>query len=130
VFPALETESGRFPTLETCFPGNLIDFGPKAVSSVRKSFPKFKEQTHSERLLLSMARRYAALIRGKGKGAVHMASVFSDANGVALSQVNTTEKPNEITAIPQLLKLLNLPGCLVTIVAMGVSEKDRVECAS
>ncbi|SEK39312.1 Predicted transposase YbfD/YdcC associated with H repeats [Halomonas daqiaonensis] len=53
--------------------------------------------------------------RGKGKGAFHMVSAFSAANGVVLGQVKTAEKSNEITAIPELLKLLNLQGCLVTI---------------
>ena len=46
--------------------------------------------------------------RGKGKGAIHMVSAFSAANGVVLGQVKTAEKSNEIMAIPKLLKLLNL----------------------
>ena len=61
--------------------------------------------------------------RGKGKGAIHRASAFSAANGVVLGQVKTAEKSNEITAIPKLLKLLNLQGCLVTIDAMGCQKK-------
>ncbi|WP_226916970.1 ISAs1 family transposase, partial [Halomonas sp. FME65] len=61
--------------------------------------------------------------RGKGKGAIHMVSAFSAANGVVLGQVKTAEKSNEITAIPELLKLLNLQGCLVTIDAMGCQKK-------
>ena len=61
--------------------------------------------------------------RGKGKGAIHMVSAFSAANGVVLGQVKTAEKSNEITAIPKLLKLLNLQGCLVTIDAMGCQKK-------
>ena len=61
--------------------------------------------------------------RGKGKGAIHMVSAFGAANGVVLGQVRTAEKSNEITAIPKLLKLLNLQGCLVTIDAMGCQKK-------
>lgn len=61
--------------------------------------------------------------RGKGKGAIHMVSAFSAANGVVLGQVKTAEKSNEIKAIPELLKLLNLQGCLVTIDAMGCQKK-------
>jgi len=49
VFPALETESGHFPTLETYFPVILTDCDPKAVSSLRKSFSKFRDQVSSER---------------------------------------------------------------------------------
>jgi len=48
-----------------------------------------------------------------------MVSLFSAANGVVLGQVKTAEKSNEITAIPELLQILNLQGCLVTIDAMG-----------
>ena len=59
--------------------------------------------------------------RGKGKGAIHRASAFSAANGVVLGQVKTAEKSNEITAIPKILKLLNLQGCLV----QGKCMKNR-----
>lgn len=53
--------------------------------------------------------------KSRRKGAIHMISAFSAANGVVLGQVKTEEKSNEITAIPELLKLLNLHGCLVTM---------------
>jgi predicted transposase YbfD/YdcC len=56
-------------------------------------------------------------------GAIHMVVVFCVANGVVISQVKTVEKSNEITAIPELLKLLNISGCLVTIDAIGCQEK-------
>tara|TARA_A100001391_G_scaffold175396_1_gene138209 strand:- start:963 stop:1232 length:270 start_codon:yes stop_codon:yes gene_type:complete len=61
--------------------------------------------------------------RGKSKGAILRVSAFSAANGVVLGQVYTAEKSNEITAIPELLKLLNLQGCLVKIDAMGCQKK-------
>jgi predicted transposase YbfD/YdcC len=57
--------------------------------------------------------------KGKRKGAIHMVSAFSAANQVVLGQVKTAEKSNEITAIPELLDLLSIRGCLVTIDAMG-----------
>ncbi|MEN9503037.1 MAG: hypothetical protein RI964_2322, partial [Pseudomonadota bacterium] len=43
-----------------------------------------------------------------------MVSAFSTANGMVLGQVKTDEKSNEITAIPELLKLLSVCSCLVT----------------
>jgi predicted transposase YbfD/YdcC len=61
--------------------------------------------------------------RGKGRRAIYRVSVFSASNGVVLSQVKTAEKSNEITAIPKLLKLLNLQGCLVTIDTKGCQKK-------
>jgi len=54
-----------------------------------------------------------------GKAAIHMVSAWASANRLVLGQVKTDEKSNEITAIPQLLKLLVISGCIVTIDAMG-----------
>lgn len=50
---------------------------------------------------------------------IHMVNAFATENGVVLGQYKTDAKSNEITAIPELLKLLDLKGCLVTIDAMG-----------
>ena len=50
---------------------------------------------------------------------IHMVSAFASANGVVLGQVKTDTKSNEITAIPELLALLDVRGCLVSIDAMG-----------
>jgi predicted transposase YbfD/YdcC len=56
---------------------------------------------------------------GSGKGAIHMVSAWSTANSLVLGQEKTNEKSNEITAIPELLEVLSLKGCLVSIDAMG-----------
>lgn len=66
--------------------------------------------------------------KSRKKGAIHMVSAFSAANGVVLGQVKTKEKSNEITTIPELLKLLNLHGCLVTIDAMGCQKNCSDNC--
>jgi predicted transposase YbfD/YdcC len=58
-----------------------------------------------------------------GKGAIHMVSAWSMKNRLVLGQVKTDCKSNEITAIPELLKLLNVKGCIVTIDAMGCQKK-------
>jgi len=58
-----------------------------------------------------------------GKSALHMVSAWSEANGMVLGQVAVDQKSNEITAIPALLKVLDLKGCIVTIDAMGC-QKD------
>ena len=65
-----------------------------------------------------------------GKGgtrALHLVSAFATANGVALGQVDTDQKSNEITAIPELLKLLDITGCLVTTDAMGCQADIAAE---
>lgn len=57
--------------------------------------------------------------RGAGKAAVHMVSAWASANRLVLGQIAVEEKSNEITAIPALLNLLMLKGCIVTIDALG-----------
>lgn len=61
--------------------------------------------------------------RKNKKRAIHMVSAFARKNGVVLAQKKTVEKSNEIIAIPELLELLDLHGCIVTIDAMGCQHK-------
>jgi predicted transposase YbfD/YdcC len=53
------------------------------------------------------------------KAAIHMVSAWATANHISLGQVVVDEKSNEITAIPKLLEIIAISGCLVTIDAMG-----------
>ena len=65
--------------------------------------------------------------------AVHMVSAWANANQLVLGQVKADEKSNEITAIPTLLEMLELRGCIVTIDAMGCRKdiaKDIVEAGA
>jgi len=57
--------------------------------------------------------------KGIGKAAIDMVSAWASANRLVLGQVKVDEKSNEITAIPQLLAVLEVSGCIVTIDAMG-----------
>lgn len=61
--------------------------------------------------------------KGKGKGAIHMVSAWASENRLALGQVKVADKSNEITAIPQLLDILDIQGCIVTIDAMGAQKE-------
>jgi predicted transposase YbfD/YdcC len=55
----------------------------------------------------------------KGLGALHSVSAWASDFGLTLGQVATDEKSNEITAIPELLKLIDINGAIITIDAMG-----------
>ena len=57
------------------------------------------------------------------KAAIHMVSAWATANHISLGQVVTDAKSNEITAIPKLLEMLEIKGCLVTIDAMGCQRQ-------
>jgi predicted transposase YbfD/YdcC len=58
-----------------------------------------------------------------GKDAIHMVNAWATHNGIALGQWKTDAKSNEITAIPLLLRQLNVAGCIVTVDAMGAQTK-------
>jgi predicted transposase YbfD/YdcC len=58
-----------------------------------------------------------------GKAAIHMVSAWASANRLVLGQRKVDEKSNEITAIPELLEMLEISGCIVTIDAMGCQTK-------
>lgn len=57
--------------------------------------------------------------RDSRQSAIHMVSAFAAHNRLVLGQVKTDAKSNEITAIPELLALLDVKGCLISIDAMG-----------
>jgi len=59
----------------------------------------------------------------KNKDAIHLVSAWATANRLVLGQVKVADKSNEITAIPELLQLLDVRGCLVTIDAAGTQTK-------
>lgn len=65
--------------------------------------------------------------RHKGQEAIHMVNAWATENGLALGQVKTDAKSNEITAIPELLRALELEGCIVTLDAMGCQKNIAKE---
>src|SRR3954451_7934559 len=60
--------------------------------------------------------------RGNGLGALHSVSVWASDFGLSLGQVACAEKSNEITAIPELLRLVDINGAIITIDAMGTQK--------
>ena len=67
-----------------------------------------------------------------GNRAINMVSAWSASNKLVLGQIKVDKKSNEITAIPELIKVLDIAGCIVTIDAIGcqkeivnlISQKD------
>ena len=66
--------------------------------------------------------------RGIGKGAIDMVSAWASANQVVLGQVKVDDKSNEITAIPELLRMLVIRGCIVTVDSMGCQVEVAQTC--
>lgn len=61
--------------------------------------------------------------RASSKAAITMVSAWASKTGLVLGQVKTDAESNEITAIPKLLEILHLEGCLVTIDAIGCQRE-------
>ncbi len=63
----------------------------------------------------------------KGESMTYIVSAWATENELTLGQVKVKDKSNEITAIPELLRILDLAGCIVTIDAMGCQKKIAKE---
>ena len=62
--------------------------------------------------------------KSKGKKSpIHMVSAWACENNIVLGQVKTNQKSNQITAIPELLNILDLEGNTITIDAMGTQKQ-------
>ena len=65
--------------------------------------------------------------RTNGLGALHSVTVWASEFGLSLGQVACAEKSNEITAIPELLRLVDIQGAIITIDAMGTQKAIAAE---
>jgi predicted transposase YbfD/YdcC len=59
----------------------------------------------------------------KGQSPKYVVSAWAEGNGLVLGQLKVADKSNEITAVPELLRALELGGCIVTLDAMGCQKK-------
>jgi predicted transposase YbfD/YdcC len=78
-----------------------------------------RESTEGEVIAIDGKTSRGSKNRQQGKSPLHLVSAWACANRLVLGPDATAEKSNEITAIPKLLKLLELKGCIITIDAMG-----------
>lgn len=78
-----------------------------------------REKTEGEVIAIDGKTSRGSKDRKRGQSPLHMVSAWACANRLVLGQEATAEKPNEITAIPNLLELLDVKGCIITIDAMG-----------
>ena len=79
--------------------------------------------THGEIVAIDGKQLCGSADEAKGKDAIRMVSAWACANRLVLAQRKVDEKSNEITAIPTLLQLLDLHGCIVTIDAIGCQRE-------
>jgi predicted transposase YbfD/YdcC len=77
------------------------------------------EVTHGQVVAIDGKVLRGSCDRVLGKAGIAMVSAWATANHLVLGQVKVDDKSNEITAIPKLLQVLEIAGCIVTIDAMG-----------
>ncbi|MDB6123642.1 MAG: ISAs1 family transposase [Pedosphaera sp.] len=63
----------------------------------------------------------------KNQSVKYVVSAWAESNGLVLGQLKVADKSNEITAVPELLRVLELGGCIVTVDAMGCQKKIAKE---
>lgn len=81
-----------------------------------------KEETNDEVIAIDGKTARGSRDRKAKRHPLHMVSAWACSNRLVLAQEATSEKSNEITAIPKLLELLELKGCIVTLDAMGCQK--------
>jgi predicted transposase YbfD/YdcC len=98
---------------------NPEEFGKCFVSWIRSAFPLGE----SDVVAIDGKTARRSHDRINGKSAIHVVSAWAVRNRLILGQVKTDDKSNEITAIPELLKTLDIKGCVVTTDAMGCQKE-------
>jgi predicted transposase YbfD/YdcC len=63
----------------------------------------------------------------KGRSAIHLVSAWASTNRLVLGQIKVADKSNEITAVPELLRALELAGCIVTVDALNCQKQIAKE---
>jgi len=94
-----------------------------ALMARRGLIPIPTDPAHLKPIAIDGKTQRGSARRSVGRSPLHMVSAFAVENHLSLGQVATDSKSNEITAIPELLELLDLEGAVVTIDAMGC-QKD------
>ncbi len=102
-------------------------FGKLKPSEFQRCFlawiESVQERTKGEVIAVDGKALRGSFERTTNRLAIRMVSAWSTHNHLVLGQVKTAEKSNEITAIPALLRLLEIEGCIVTIDAMGCQKE-------
>jgi len=99
---------------------SLID--PQALQQCFVDWVKSISEVTEGQIISIDGKRLCQSGENGSKSIIHMVSAWSNANSMVLAQQKVGDKSNEITAIPALLDMLDLHGCLITIDAMGCQK--------
>lgn len=97
---------------------------PKAFASLFSQIMANVEVISKRRVVALDGKALTSTYHNEGrKGLIYMVGVWCSENKISLAQINTQAKSNEITAIPELLDLLDLKSAIVTMDAMGCQKE-------
>jgi len=111
--PSHDTFGRVFALLDT------QEFERRFMSSVKT----IQEITAGEIIAIDGKQLRGSRMPGTGREMIDIVSAWAGANQLVLGEVKVDEKSNEITAIPKLLQLLDISGCLITIDAIGTQTE-------
>lgn len=118
----LELPSG-IPSHDT-FGDVMATLDPKALhEAFREWVDTLRERISQEVIAIDGKTIRRSKDTANGKRPLHVVSAWTNENQLVLGQLAVDEKSNEITAIPELLNLLYIKGCIVTIDAIGTQKK-------
>lgn len=95
------------------------EFGNCLTSWIREVFPS----SGTDVIAIDGKTSRRSHDRANGKGPTHMVNAWAVENRLILGQIKTDDKSNEIKAIPELLKIIDIKGCVVTTDAMGCQKE-------
>lgn len=102
-------------------------FSILSSSELEKGFVSWirsiSEVTQGQVVAIDGKRLRGSYDKKSNKTAIHMVSAWATANQISLGQLKVDDKSNEITAIPELLRILDIAGCIITIDAMGTQKE-------
>lgn len=102
-------------------------FSSLSAEEVEKGFASWisnlSQVTQGQVVAIDGKRLRGSYDKGSNKAAIHMVSAWATANQVSLGQLKVGDKSNEISAIPELLSMLEIVGCIITIDAMGTQKE-------
>ncbi len=99
-------------------PKAFLDCFLRWTQSVRQAVPQEIVALDGKALRRALA---------KDQSVQYIVSAWAESNGLVLGQIKVADKSNEITAVPELLRVLELSGCIVTLDAMGCQKKIAKE---
>src|SRR5437588_2493380 len=113
--PSHDTFNRVFQALD---PKQFLECFLRWTQSVREAIPQELVALDGKALRRAM---------DKSQSPRYVVSAWAESNNLVLGQLKVDEKSNEITAVPELLRVLELAGCIVTIDAMGCQKKIAKE---